>query len=137
MITTENKPPPFLPEPLDALKARFPLAQAVVITESVMQRAVAGLETAATTQRKHVFDFESGIRMIFTFEVTRLGRFNHFSFGIPEDSPARKDRQYALRGYFSEEAKKIAADFGAVGKATYNNFSAKAFHMFFDAEVKP
>jgi hypothetical protein len=71
------KPLPFAPEPLDKLKARFTEA----LTPDYHENAV-GTQEIPGLLRKHVFDFENGIRMIVSHDVAHGHRALHFSFGL-------------------------------------------------------
>lgn len=57
----------FQPEPFDALKARFPDALEKIYTVEGLKKG----EPLAADQRKHVFDFEDGTRIVISHE--RLG----------------------------------------------------------------
>lgn len=68
------RPLQFEPEPLDKLKARFTEA----LTPDYDQTA----GTFPGLLRKHVFDFENGVRMIVSHDVADGHRALHFSFGL-------------------------------------------------------
>lgn len=74
---------PFMPEPKKALKARFASALQPVIEERLV---LAGQQEAPGASRRHIFDFEFGVRMIVSTDLNEGQKAVHFSFGKPPES---------------------------------------------------
>jgi hypothetical protein len=74
----------FAPQTVAEMKLRFGNAlEPVLEPVRQMRNLLAGRQTAVT-DRKHVFDFENGARMIVTREQFPMRRLVHFSFGSPQ-----------------------------------------------------
>lgn len=70
---------PFEPEDRERLEARFSLALTPVYDVS---NCVAGVGPFPGLLRRHVFDFENGLRMIVSVDTDGTLEYVHFSFGL-------------------------------------------------------
>lgn len=78
----------FVAEPTDRLVARFKDALTPVYTaDDIEQKKV----TRPGQQRKHVFDFEDGVRCIASHEVHNGRKVLHMSFSLSANSYVRVD----------------------------------------------
>jgi len=75
---------PFLPESFELVKSRFDRAIAKSVTAGEMlDKALKTLESGVPPQdREHVFDFDSGLRMIADKESLMGLEIIHLSFGL-------------------------------------------------------
>lgn len=83
---------PFQPEPIDALKARFPAA---LITVYEVEACESGRQQPPGLQRPHVFDFSDGVRMIVSREKHHQTVLIHASFGVHHSFAPRFTRGYS------------------------------------------
>ena len=113
-----NQPPrayqllPFAPEPEEALRQRF-------------NAALCQIPSPPT--RKHVFDFESKVRMIASMESDpELGMFIHLSFGLaPKCALVGSDIELQRLAYV------YAATFVGFREPLDSLQTEKAFHLFY------
>jgi len=78
----------FVPEPNDRLIARF--QQALEPTYDAMQIAEGKVDRPGQ-QRKHVFDFEDGVRCVVSHEVHEGRKVLHMAFSLSANSYVRAD----------------------------------------------
>ena len=73
---------PFEPQSNDELKARFPLA---VETPVEVEKIQAGIQPHPSKNRKHVFDYEDGMRLIISIDQIEDTRYFHVSASGTEE----------------------------------------------------
>ena len=106
---TPIMPLPWEPESLESIKARF----AAALTPDVeFIKVIRGEQPYPGTQRQHVFDFESGIRLIAS---TDLGTGNshhlvHLSFGVSPDADSALREVDALKSMALSIARDLLGD---------------------------
>lgn len=110
----------FQAEPKASLKARFNEA---LTPEYDLERCLTGKQAMPGTLRKHVFDFEFGVRMIVSTDFDKMGRAVHFSFGIPPESLFDPRSLPVI-------AKGIIAEFWHEPVVLDTEFTNRAYHVF-------
>jgi len=118
--------PPWQPESHESVKARF--AEALTPDYDLLAVA-ADRQEPPGVNRKHVFDFEEGVRMIVSTDRDGNGaRLFHLSFGLPPHSPLSPHQLPALAAAY-------VADLIGLAKPVEIFMTDRAFHIF--APPKP
>ena len=73
---------PFEPEPEFAMKARYADAIGDIVRINDIQ---CGKSTPPSKERKHVFDFNSGLRLIISRDTDGIRTYLHFSASVNHD----------------------------------------------------
>lgn len=125
-----NQPvfPPYTPEPLAALRARWPVAVAPVITHDVM---LAKLAAKAPMDPGHVFDFASGLRMIASRENHAGVTVLHVSFSVM----GRHDRFPSFTCFYREVLRAVEDFADLIGGTTPDSHEVTdcAVHFWFQS----
>ena len=121
----EPRPLPFEPESRESIKARF---AAALGPEVDVKRVAAGKEPLISHDRRHVFDYEDGYRLIASTDKDDFRcRMVHLSFGIAEHhGQTRQDLLDTAR----ERAKELVGDIIPV----QDFLSLRAYHLFFNPD---
>jgi hypothetical protein len=126
----EITPPPFQPENLDAMRARWAYALSPVYD---FKKCISGEQTPPGLERKHLFDFEDGVRMIVSLENNlptneQVMSSLHISFGIHKDFQAA----WIPKGsaHFADHCCLLLSMF-QLGKYDDHQFTKKAFHVWY------
>jgi len=124
---------PHEPETIEQMKARFPAA----IAEPVdIDEVIEGTAPTPGKDRKHVFDFEDGMRVIISIDVSSEERFLHLS--------ASGDEAYAdtlgsegLDGFLEDILLRFSAIIGRAPKGPLKSYltSTGVLHILFKGEV--
>jgi len=75
---------PFEPEPLESLRARYSEAVKGITNPKVVER---NPSRAPSKKRKHVFDFEDGLRLVVSVDQYQGVRVTHYSASMYPDNP--------------------------------------------------
>lgn len=88
---------PFAPEPGALLAARYRATVAEVVDPVAVER---GERPTPGTDRRHVFDFEDGVRLIVSRDLVELGcEVTHFSASVGAGREERVVRAYGLADF--------------------------------------
>jgi hypothetical protein len=114
--------PPWQPESRESIKARFNEA----LTPDIdFQQVCRGEQQPPGVDRKHVFDFEEGVRMIVSIDRDGNGaRLLHLSFGIPPHSLVSPTDLEKL-GF------QYAAELVGLKEPVEKFLTGRAFHLFY------
>lgn len=118
-------PLPFEPETEDQVLQRFPQALFPFVA---MGEVLAGQLPRPGAQRRHVFDFQDGMRMIASTDYDRTHCYVHLSFSsyvVVKDEA--EYRQFVAR--MQERVRWLAGNQGISPAAT--EVTAAAFHLYF------
>lgn len=123
------EPPPFKPEPIEVLKARFHAAITETYDCTKMEEQIRKVRQVepGIMARRHLFDFETHVRMIVSREHLQDGNdYIHLSFGIHKDCPWPYS-QSMLVGM----ARNLAEEFTGRTDPTHTKTGPKAVHHWF------
>jgi hypothetical protein len=127
---------PIEPEPLEKMIARFPLA----IAEPVDAIAVRdGKRIAPSSDRKHVFDFEDGMRLAVSIDRVVDKKFLHVSASGTEDY-TKSIKDEGFEGLLEDVLLRLSA---FLGKPPGDNLQARltkagVLHIMFEvADERP
>ena len=112
---------PWQPESRDSIKARF--AEALALDYD-LQACRAEEQEPPGVNRKHVFDFEEGVRMIVSIDRSATERLLHLSFGLPLHSLLIPRQLPAIAAAY-------AADLVGLAKPVEAFMTDRAFHLFY------
>lgn len=122
-------PLPFESEPLEALQGRFAQALTPVYQVEDLLKKRSSETGRVGQQRKHVFDFEHGIRLILSVEHLPPSQpYLHASFsGIP---PASIKSEPELMAYLHQTLMELAK--GRLPVAQIQTTPGGVYHFFYD-----
>lgn len=124
---------------MDKMRARMPAALEPLFNWSTYGSALKNfehIENAAGFQRRHVFDFEDGIRMIVTREIHVLcGHSIHLSFGAQPASPDYRKWSEFTVPFRALEISRELFDFSNPPALRFSSASALHYHFPIEREI--
>jgi hypothetical protein len=117
---------PFEPEPTIVLKARYPEA----IKDIYDPRKIAAKpELAPSKKRKHVFDFEDGLRLIVSVDKNGMNQLTHYSASMYPTNPFTDGAKFL--GFILEHIKELRTT-PMTGQIVATSTKQGIIHLLYD-----